>query len=282
LFLLTGLSVVGFGSGVAYAEISPPLSAEPGPPGTAPSAPSARSSVAVARTKPQLEQYVQKVGGRLSIAVVDRVTGAQLSVGTRKFQTASIVKVDILAALLLKHSKQGTTLTANERTLATKMITVSDNDAATRLFDAVGGVPGLTAANKTFGLRETAPTPDWGSTTTTAIDQVRLLQTVTAPQSPLNEPSRELILELMGDVVDEQAWGVSAAAPDAASGVFVKNGWDTRSADDGLWVVNSIGRVKEDGHDWLVAVLSDHHQSQEKGITVVEGAAKLALTQLRG
>src|SRR6185369_9101558 len=198
LFLLTSLSVVGFGSGVAYAEISPPLSADadpaagPGAPGTARSAPSARSSLAVARAKPQLEQYVQRVGGRLSIAVVDRVTGAQLSVGTRKFTTASIVKVDILAALLLQHSKRGTTLTADERNLATKMITISDNDAATQLFDTVGGVPGLTAANKTFGLRETAPTPDWGSTTTTASDQVRLLQTLTGPQSPLNASSREL------------------------------------------------------------------------------------------
>ena len=235
----------------------------------------------MARTKPRLEQYVQQVGGRLSIAVVDRVTGTQLSVGNRKFTTASIVKVDILAALLLQHSKQGTTLTANERTLATKMITVSDNDAATQLFDTVGGVPGLTAANKTFGLRETAPTPDWGSTTTTAADQVRLLQAISAQQSPLNGSSRDLLLKLMGDVVDEQAWGVPAAAPEEASGEFVKNGWDTRSADDGLWVVNSIGRVTEDGHDWLVAVLSDHHQSQEKGITVVEGAAKLALSQLR-
>jgi beta-lactamase class A len=278
VLMLAGLSAVGFGSGVAYAEVTPATTTDAA---AIPAIPAANTSEAAARATPQLKRYVQQVGGRVSISVLDRVTGQQVSVGTRRFTTASIVKVDILAALLLQHSKRGTALTASQRTLATKMITVSDNDAASELFDTIGGVEGLTAANKTLGLRETAPTPDWGGTTTTASDQVRLLQAISGKQSPLNASSREFVLKLMGDVVDEQAWGVPAAASDDASAVFVKNGWVTRSNDDNLWVVNTIGRVTENGHDWLVAVLSDHHKSQQNGITVVEEAAKLALTQLR-
>jgi hypothetical protein len=162
------------------------------------------------------------------------------------------------------------------------MITVSDNDAASRLFDAIGGVRGLAAANRVLGLRETAPAAAWGETTTTAADQIRLLEAITSRQSALPEPARRLVLELMQDVVDEQSWGVSAAAKTPATGIWVKNGWVPVGDDSGRWIVNSIGRIAERDHDWLVAVLSDHHPSQQRGIAAVENAARVAISQLRG
>ncbi|BCB91493.1 hypothetical protein Psuf_088060 [Phytohabitans suffuscus] len=231
----------------------------------------------VARTKVALERFVRDNGGRVSVALHDGVTGAGLAVGTRRFRTASIVKVDILAALLLEDD----TLTSTQRALATEMITVSDNDAASRLFRTVGGVSGLNEANTTFGMKETKANSAWGVTTTTAADQVRLLRSITADGGPLSTAAARFVLGLMGQVVEEQRWGVPAAASPTASGVWVKNGWVQVSADEGLWVVNSIGRITEDGHDWLVAVLSDHHATQEKGIEIVEQAATTALRSMR-
>jgi beta-lactamase class A len=231
----------------------------------------------VAETKAVLERFVRANGGRVSIALHDRVTGAGLSVGTRRFRTASIVKVDILAALLLADD----TLTSRQRALATDMITVSDNDAASSLFRTVGGVSGLNKANATLGMKETKANSAWGVTTTTAADQVRLLRSITAADGPLSTAAARFVLGLMTKVVEEQRWGVPAAAPAATSGVWVKNGWVQVSADDGLWVVNSIGRITEEGHDWLVAVLSDHHATQEKGIDIVERAATTALKSMR-
>ena len=232
---------------------------------------------AARQAKSRLEAFVEATGGRMSVAVLDRISGARLASGTKRFATASIVKVDILAALLLSDA----TLTGSRRDLATSMITVSDNDAASRLFDVIGGVRGLTAANRVLGLRETAPAAAWGETTTTAADQIRLLAAITNGKGPLSEPARRLVLELMRDVVDEQSWGVSAAAKPPGSGVWVKNGWVPVGDDAGRWIVNSIGRIVEKGHDWLVAVLSDHHPSQDKGIAAVENAAQLAVAELR-
>jgi len=231
----------------------------------------------VAKAKAQLERFVRDKGGRVSVALHDRVTGAGLAVGTRRFRTASIVKVDILAALLLDDD----TLTSSQRALATDMITVSDNDAASSLFRTVGGVSGLNKANATFGMKETKANPAWGITTTTAADQVRLLHSITAGDGPLSTAATKFVLGLMTKVVEEQRWGVPAAAPTGASGVWVKNGWVQVSADSGLWVVNSIGRITEDGHDWLMAVLSDHHATQQKGIDIVEQAATVALRSMR-
>lgn len=231
----------------------------------------------VAETKVALERFVKANGGRVSIALYDRKTGAGLAVGTRRFRTASIVKVDILAALLLADD----TLTATQKALATKMITVSDNDAASRLFRTVGGVSGLNKANAKFGMKETKANAAWGVTTTTAADQVRLLRTITTPDGPLSTAATTYLLGLMGKVVESQRWGVPAAAPTGATGVWVKNGWVPVSADGGRWVVNSIGRIAEGEHDWLMAVLSDHHTTQEKGIEIVEAAATAALKSMR-
>jgi beta-lactamase class A len=270
------LGVLGFGaSSVAFAEvIAPSTGTPPGPAGATPAGP----ALNVVQAQRRLDGLVNAAGGRMSVAAFDRVSQVRLSSGSRRFATASIIKVDILAALLLQRSKQGASLTAGEKSLAKSMVTVSDNDAASRLFETIGGVQGLKAANQTLGLRETVPVPAWGETTTTAADQIRLLLTLTGEQSPLPKPARQLVLDLMGDVVDDQAWGVTAAAGTQASGVWVKNGWLPIG---GQWLVNSIGRVAEPSHDWLIAVLSDDHSSMDKGIAAVESAARLTLGELR-
>ena len=56
----------------------------------------------------------------------------------RHFDSASIVKAIILAALLRWHHETGTPLSPEEKREATLMITQSDNDAATDLWNEVG------------------------------------------------------------------------------------------------------------------------------------------------
>lgn len=71
--------------------------------------------------------------------------------------------------------------------------------------------------------------------------------------------------------------GVSAAAD--GSKWALKNGWLARST-TGLWDINSIGRVTVDGHDYLVATLSNGNSTQAKGISLVEATAKAAVSAL--
>ncbi|WP_155060116.1 serine hydrolase [Streptomyces blattellae] len=213
----------------------------------------------------------------VSVAVLDVESGASATYGDGLFDTASIVKVDILAALLLQAQDAGRELTATEKSYATAMIETSDNASAASLWRTIGRADGLDAANERLGLTGTEGGEDmlWGLTQTTAADQIVLLQQVFGEDSELTEASRSYIQGLMGQIATGQQWGVSAAADGSAWAL--KNGWLPRSA-TGLWDINSIGRITVDGHDYLVAVLSDGNSTQAKGISLVEAAARAAVS----
>ncbi|MFC9609871.1 serine hydrolase [Streptomyces sp. NPDC056938] len=227
----------------------------------------------------------------VAVAALDGATDGAVYDGTSAFDTASIVKVDILAALLLRAQDAGRALTPQERVYATAMIENSDNASATALGEAIGGADGLDAANLTLGLTGTRAGAggEWGLTQTTAEDQLTLLRAVFGTESAegaedadsgLSEASRAYVAGLMGRIASDQRWGVSAAA-DSASVCALKNGWLPRSA-TGLWDINSVGRVSVSGKRYLVSVLSDGNTTKEAGVTLVEGAAKAAVAVLTG
>jgi beta-lactamase class A len=229
-----------------------------------------------------LNAYIQSEGGHAAVAVLDQLTGAHIEVNQdQRFQTASIVKFDILATRLYQVQKSGTTLSSGQQALAKLMITQSDNDAASNLYSADNGAIGVTSANNVFGLTETTPNTSWGRTHTTAADQIRLLSAVFGPHSPLNDDSRNYMMSLMSQVEPDQAWGITAAKTDAATGVYVKNGWVEMDDYGHMEGDNSIGRITEPGHDWLIATMSNYNKTDEAGEAILEGLAKLAVGGLR-
>ncbi|WP_327136746.1 class A beta-lactamase-related serine hydrolase [Streptomyces sp. NBC_01340] len=260
------------------------------PPGTS-------SSVSAASSSPSQEASVEPVadrdallakamkaltledGAEVSVAVSDIASGESAAYGEGAFDTASIVKVDILAALLLQAQDADRHLTATEKTYATAMITNSDNVSASALWDIIGQADGLDAANERFGLTATAGGDGalWGLTQTTAADQLTLIQQVFGDDSELSEASRTYLQGLMGEIAADQHWGVSAAAD--GTEWALKNGWLARSS-TGLWDINSIGRVTVDGDEYLVATLSNGNTTKTRGISVVEAAAKAAVAAL--
>ncbi|MFC6883322.1 MULTISPECIES: serine hydrolase [Actinomadura] len=256
----------------------------PAPSPSAPVPPSFSKARRDALTR-ALDRYLDGRDGRLSVSVREPSSGLGYTYGPGvRTATASIVKVDIVVALLLQARARHRDLTANERRLAERAITVSDNDAATELWRAIGGAHGLAAANRRLGLHDTHPGlgEAWGSTRTSAADQVRLLGALTRRDGPLDAAARRYVLGLMGDVTAEQAWGVSAAAGRDAS-VALKNGWLPREAQGGRWTVNSIGLVR-DGHgrSFLVAVISERHPTMAAGVAAVEHASEAVVDALSG
>ncbi|MDT7844021.1 serine hydrolase [Streptomyces justiciae] len=218
----------------------------------------------------------------VSVAVLDLDSGDSATYGDAAFDTASIVKVDILATLLLQAQDEDRHLTAAEKSYATAMIENSDNASASALWRTIGKAAGLDAANERFGLTDTEGGDGmlWGLTQTTAADQLTLLQQVFGDDSELSEASREYLQGLMGQIATDQHWGVSAAAD--GSSWALKNGWLPRSA-TGLWDINSIGRVTgSDGNDYLVVALSNGNATKEKGISLVESAAEAAVSVFAG
>jgi len=213
--------------------------------------------------------------GHMAAAVYDLTTGLQAADGGRvQFVTASIVKVDILAALLYQAQHGGQALTENEQELATTMIENSNNDAASDLYYDAGGAAGIDEVNRALGLTDTAVGTDgyWGLTTTTADDQIKLLRDVFTSSSPLWRSSRRYIQSLMSNVEADQRWGIPAAASPGTP-YMVKNGWLPNPA---LWEINSIGEIRRDGQRLLIAVLSDDNATEDGGISVVETAARAA------
>jgi len=193
------------------------------------------------------------------------------------FYTASIAKVDIVEALLLRAQDRGRSLTSTEKRLVSAAITVSDNDAAQDLFEEIGQAAGLTAANKRLGLTSTVVSSAWGLTRTSATDQVAILRGLTSTSSPLNSASRSYLMGLMSSVEADQRWGVPAAGTGTP---IVKNGWLPVTRDGGAWEVNSIGVVTSSGDKVLVAVLTRKGTSMTSGIQLVEKAAEIAVASL--
>ncbi|GAA5080626.1 hypothetical protein GCM10023259_087960 [Thermocatellispora tengchongensis] len=230
-----------------------------------------------------LDSYLADRPGRAALAVYDRVTGVRFGYHQRPpIMLASVAKVDILAALLLRAQERGRLLTTEERELADRMITVSDNDAARSLYAEIGGREGLRGALRSLGVIGLRPVdPHSGMSTSTPAAQIRVLETLTSPASPIGRAGRRYALRLMSSVAGEQAWGVSAAAGPGEK-VALKNGWLPAEAHGGLWTVNSIGRLRGDRHDLLIAVLSERNPDLATGIATVQELARLTARAVRG
>jgi beta-lactamase class A len=258
----------------SQSETSSPVQAEPAPEPESVSV--ARQPTAQQRVSAAVAPLIKASGGHVAVAVDDLTSGTEAAYGTGEFVTASIVKVDILAALLYERQKSGQSLATEDEDLATTMIENSDNDSASALYADIGGPAGLDQANQVFGLTHTTAATDgeWGLTSTTVDDQLRLLRQITVTPSVLTAAAQDYIQHLMGDVESDQQWGAPAAAGPGTA-YLVKNGWLPNPS---LWSINSIGEIEDRGHRMLVTVLSDDNSSEASGISTIQAVARQAVS----
>jgi beta-lactamase class A len=227
-----------------------------------------------------LKKYAATVP-EFSVAVLDKKTGQRYSFrGTESYETASVVKVQVLGCLLLTAQDEHRDLSSTELALAKRMIRLSDNDATTSLFTRLGKNTAVQACDKRLGLTETKVNKAWGLTTTTVDDQVKLLSQLVSSKSPLDEDSRELAYTLMSTVDESQEWGVPAAARPGEK-FTVKNGWLPRSTEGNRWIINTVGRITGSNTDVSIAVLSHNNASMSGGIAVVQKVAKMTRQYLQ-
>ncbi|MFJ6928931.1 serine hydrolase [Streptomyces nigra] len=217
--------------------------------------------------------------GTVAVGLYDRSTKTTCTLrASSAFDSASVVKVTVLATLLWDAKKHNRYLTDREASLSKAMITKSDNAATTTLWKQLGmtKIKGFLAA---AGMTQTKPGADgyWGLTQITVTDEQKLLKLVTAKNSVLSDNSRAYILKLMGQVVSSQRWGT----PYGASGVSVavKNGWLQRATHG--WRVHSVGAFKGGGHDYMITVLSHGNSTMDYGITTIQAVAKVIHKDLK-
>jgi hypothetical protein len=288
--VLFGVALVGVGVMRGRHGDVPPLAGttdsasptpSPTPTGPSPEEVAARKrDAAVTSLTSALTKYA-RTAPEFSVAVYDRKTGQTYAFrGSETYETASVVKVQLLACLLLTAQDDDRDLSANELYLAKRMIRASDNDATTDLFERLGRQSAVDSCNRRLGLKATTVNAAWGLTRTTVTDQVKLLNQLVDSKGPLTAKSRELAFDLMSTVEPDQDWGVPAVAT-AGETSTVKNGWLPRSAEGGGWIINTVGRVTSDDTDVSIAVLSQNNASMSGGIKLVEKVAKTTRRYLK-
>ena len=216
--------------------------------------------------------YVATRADNVTVAVQDLTTNQiyQFRPGVTE-NTASTLKVDILATLLGQAQAAGRSLTPEEQSLAVPMIEESLDSAADALWTRLG--PGAVGAfERAEGMTATVPATDgvWGSTQTTALDRLAMIRTLAEPNALLNDASRAYILNLMEHITPSQDWGATSGVPPGVT-VALKNGFAMSTG----WQINTTGWVDGGGRDYLIAVLTNDNASEQYGIDTVDGVSSI-------
>ncbi|MFE9607144.1 serine hydrolase [Streptomyces sp. NPDC006012] len=233
---------------------------------------SAKAGLA-AKLKKDITAAVSGRNGTIAVGLYDRTSKTTCTLrSTSAYDSASVVKVTVLATLLWDAKKHNRYLTDREATLTKAMITKSDNDATSKLWKQLGltKIKGFLAAAK---MTRTTPGANgyWGLTQINVTDEQKLLSLITAKNSVLSDNSRAYITKLMGQVVSSQRWGTPYGAPSGVA-THVKNGWLQRSTHG--WRVHSVGTFTGGRHNYMITVLTHGNSSMNYGINTIQGVAK--------
>ncbi|MFJ7180114.1 serine hydrolase [Streptomyces massasporeus] len=262
-------AAVGTGVLVPLVAAATPASAAP----AAVTCTSAKAGLA-AKLKKDITAALATRKGTVAVGLYDRSTNTTCTLrASSAYDSASVVKVTVLAALLWDAKKTNRYLTDRENTLAKAMITKSDNAATSTLWKQLG-MTKIKNFLKAAGMTQTKPGANgyWGLTQITVTDEQKLLKLLTAKNAVLSDNSRAYIVKLMGQVVSSQRWGTPYGVPSGVS-VAVKNGWLQRSTNG--WRVHSVGAFKGGGHDYVMTVLSHGNSTMNYGIATIQAVAKV-------
>ena len=195
--------------------------------------------------------------GTAGFALIDTATGKVHGndAGGVAMRTASIVKVIIGMRLFAVATEQKRGLTAAEQSDLSAMIRSSDNDAASRLWGALGGPAVINWVRKVTGVRNTAPPAnpgEWGFTTTMARDMAVILSALVHAKG-VTAAHRDALLREMRLVIPSQRWGVATAVHHSVPAV--KNGWYPDN-DAPVWRVLCTGVVDHGSRPrrWILVV----------------------------
>jgi hypothetical protein len=251
---------------------------------------SAAGSIAVTCSSPTHRKLAARLASSLRAALRGRSSTVALRVADRSkglncylnttmhFDSASVVKVTILGTLLREAMTQHRKLTSAEVWLATRMITESDNGAASALWAHVGrGRLRYFLGRAYMDQTRLGPGGYWGLTQITAHDELLLLGLLMYPNRVLDTASRDFALNLMARVIPAQRWGVPAGAP-ADLTVHVKNGWLPLATHG--WRIHSIGCFTGHHRGYRIVVLTQDNPAMAYGITTIQRAAEVIHRQL--
>ena len=213
-------------------------------------------------------------GARFTAAVHDHRTGCRhhLNPGL-EITTASVIKAQVLAGILLTAQEEGRQLSQSEAADVDLMMHYSHNTPPTsRLYVQLGSAQGMEELDRRFGIAGTSHSARYGGTLSTAADRTRLVEQLLIGGGPLDETSVQAAWDWMSGVSAVQSWGVTAGLP-PAYGAALKNGFYPSSR--AKWRLGTTGVVRDpDGGAYAMTVMTDNNPTESAGIELVETIAR--------
>jgi hypothetical protein len=226
--------------------------------------PRARGIVAARR-------YARSRDGLVSFAVVDSRGRHHGLAAERRYVSASVVKVMLLAAELDRLRAAGLPLDPATRRLLSAMITYSDNDAADSIYYRVGDA-GLFAVARRARMRDFTVSGYWANAEISARDMAGLMAGL---DRVLVGPHADFAAGLLAAIVPAQRWGIPAVAPEGWR-VRFKGGW--RGTERGQ-LVHQVARLERGRREIALAVLTDGQPTMAYGIETVHEIAERLLSR---
>jgi hypothetical protein len=209
-------------------------------------------------------RYARTRSGTVAFAVLDergRLRGLRR---TMRFPSASVVKAMLLVAVLRRVG--ASRLSAARRDLLRRMVTVSDNDAASAIYAQVVGA-GLRSVAHAAGAKRFVDVGDWADARLTAADQARFFLRI---DRLVPAGHRRYARDLLSSIVAWQRWGIAPVARAHGMKIFFKGGWRTG-------IVHQVALLERDGRRIALAVLTSGEPSMAYGEETVEGIARRVL-----
>ncbi len=209
-------------------------------------------------------------GARFTAAVHDLRTGCWYHLNPDlAITTASVIKAQVLAGVLLAAQEGSRPLTESEVADIELMMHYSHNNPPTsRLCAALGGAAGMEALDARFAIAATSHTARYGTTVSTAEDRTVLIEKLLVGGGPLDAASVADAWDTMSAVSAAQSWGVTAGLPDGYEAALKNGFYPLRGSG---WRVGTTGVVRDpDGGAYAMTVLTDRNPNESTGIALVE------------
>ncbi len=224
--------------------------------------------IPVVNFAPAVRKAVAAVhGGEMSLLVYDRYQESVVASynADQPYFTESVVKL-LIGLDSLDHG--------GSPSRVAEMLSRSDDETATNLWDAGGGRAVVTRMAAKIGLQHTTPPAssagEWGDTRTTANDLLLIYEYILG-EAPAGE--RDVVLTALGNATEVAADGTDQyfGIPDAVGHSqpwAVKQGW---ACCEPGWVLNTTGLIGKDDR-YIVIVLTSHDNGGGSAVRAEDSA----------
>lgn len=226
-----------------------------------------------------LLNYLLSRQDTVSVAIHNNATQQTWSLNSsHKYHASSVAKVNVMAAFLYKLQVAKQTMSAVDKVKMSDMIIYSNNVNADYFYVKVGDCGGLALFNALIPMTSTTPgcmyqhITGWGTTNTTVLDQLSLLELFTKSNAILTDASRRYGLSLMTHISTGDSWGVSVG-PTPGTKVAFKNGWSPLDSYQN-WEINSVGWMQGNNRDYEITILTSHNPNYAYGVATVNKIAQ--------